>query len=102
MTQRTESLPPYLPEHPAFAGHFPGRPIVPGVLLLDAVLHALGIDAPECRIASAKFLHPVAPGTALQLHAAPAAAGGWRFSLRGAPGEIANGQARTADAGDSE
>ena len=95
---RTESLPPYPAEHQAFAGHFPGRPIVPGVLLLDAALHVLGIDAPECRIASAKFFRPVAPAAALQLHAAPAAGGGWRFSIQGAPGAIANGQAQAAGA----
>lgn len=27
--------------HPALPGHFPGRPIVPGVLLLDHVIEAL-------------------------------------------------------------
>lgn len=30
------------PSHPAFAGHFPGEPILPGVALLDMVLRALG------------------------------------------------------------
>jgi 3-hydroxyacyl-[acyl-carrier-protein] dehydratase len=28
-------------DHPSLPGHFPGNPIVPGVLLLDGVLHAL-------------------------------------------------------------
>jgi 3-hydroxymyristoyl/3-hydroxydecanoyl-(acyl carrier protein) dehydratase len=52
-------------DHPAFAGHFPGRPIVPGVVLLDACLRALGGTA--TRIASAKFLSMVLPGEAVRL-----------------------------------
>jgi 3-hydroxyacyl-[acyl-carrier-protein] dehydratase len=47
--------------HPAFAGHFPGAPMVPGALLLAAALEALGTGGPGTRIASAKFLSPVAP-----------------------------------------
>ena len=56
-------------DHPTFAGHFPGRPIVPGVLLLDtALLHvesATGLTV--CGLASAKFLSPAVPGEALWL-----------------------------------
>lgn len=54
-------------EHPALPGHFPGQPIVPGVVLLDAVVQALQArgQAPVRRIASAKFLRPVAAGEAL-------------------------------------
>ena len=96
MTQRAEALPSYPPEHPAFAGHFPGRPIVPGVLLLDAALHALGADGAVCRIANAKFLQPVEPGAALRLQAVPAGAGGWRFAVHGAQGEVTNGQVEPA------
>jgi 3-hydroxymyristoyl/3-hydroxydecanoyl-(acyl carrier protein) dehydratase len=53
-------------DHPAFAGHFPGMPIVPGVVLLDEVLYALQQD-PEAakqnwQISNVKFLSPMKPG----------------------------------------
>lgn len=56
-------------DHPAFAGHFPGTPIVAGVLLLDAALHALERQAGGAvtSIASAKFLRPVGPAEVLTL-----------------------------------
>lgn len=58
-------------DHPAFAGHFPGNPIVPGVVLLDAALHAiqtgLGQTLLSYQIASAKFLSPVKPGETIHV-----------------------------------
>lgn len=58
-------------DHPALAGHFPGHPIVPGVVLLDEALLALaqaeGIQVQSLQIAVAKFLVPVRPGEALWL-----------------------------------
>ena len=51
------------PRHPALAGHFPGNPIVPGVVLLDHAIHALarlgGLPEAGIRIGTAKFLAPV-------------------------------------------
>jgi 3-hydroxyacyl-[acyl-carrier-protein] dehydratase len=49
---------------PWFQGHFPRRPIMPGVLILEALAQIggiLGID-------KAKFRHPVVPGDRLDLH----------------------------------
>jgi 3-hydroxyacyl-[acyl-carrier-protein] dehydratase len=93
MTRRSDTLPSYPGNHPAFAGHFPGRPIVPGVLLLDAALHALGAYEAACRIASAKFLRPVPPETILQLHSEATPNGTVRFSVcDDSKGEVATGQ----------
>jgi acyl-coenzyme A synthetase/AMP-(fatty) acid ligase len=53
--------------HPAFAGHFPGAPMVPGALLLAEALAALGMAGAGLEIASAKFLHPVGPGSDVEV-----------------------------------
>jgi uncharacterized membrane protein/3-hydroxymyristoyl/3-hydroxydecanoyl-(acyl carrier protein) dehydratase len=53
-------------DHPAFAGHFPGRPLLPAVALLDVVIEAaarhFGIDAPVAAMPHAKFTAPLVPG----------------------------------------
>ena len=48
--------------HPALAGHFPGRPVVPGVVLLQHVAAALR-DWRGQRVEKldAKFLQPLLP-----------------------------------------
>ncbi len=92
MTMHTEAMSAYAPEHPAFAGHFPGRPIVPGVLLLDAALHALGADQTTCRIVNAKFLRPVPPDTHLQLQSEDTSPETLRFSVGDNGGNVASGQ----------
>jgi len=56
-------------DHPAYEGHFPGHPLLPGVVLIAEAMDAL--DASDWTVASAKFLSPVEPGMALTLaHAA--------------------------------
>jgi 3-hydroxyacyl-[acyl-carrier-protein] dehydratase len=54
------------PDHPVFPGHFPGAPVVPGVLLLAQVLDAadqwLGRALPVSRLQQAKFPAPWLPG----------------------------------------
>ncbi len=65
---------------PVLQGHFPGRPIYPGVYILESLAQTaaiFGIKAhPEFAgqgmalvgIEKARFRHPVLPGSTLQLH----------------------------------
>ncbi len=66
---------------PFFAGHFPTRPIMPGVLIVEALAQAAGVLAIESMgladsgklvyfmaIENAKFRKPVEPGCLLDLH----------------------------------
>lgn len=84
-------------DHPSFAGHFPGRPILPGVVLLGlatrALGHALGRGVPPCDIASAKFLRPVGPGTELRIRLAEAGVN-WRFDILAGEDCVATGSLR--------
>ncbi len=52
-------------DHPAFDGHFPGAPVLPGVVLLAWVIDAAQPWAAGRRLAvpEVKFLHPVGPGS---------------------------------------
>jgi 3-hydroxyacyl-[acyl-carrier-protein] dehydratase len=66
---------------PFFQGHFPGRPIMPGVLILEAMAQAAGIlvfrtqgNKPDrnsvyylAGIDKARFKRPVVPGDQLEL-----------------------------------
>lgn len=61
-------------DHPAFAGHFPGRPVLPGVVLVAEVLEAASADlalaeaiGSSPRLAVVKFLAPVLPGAVLEI-----------------------------------
>jgi 3-hydroxyacyl-[acyl-carrier-protein] dehydratase len=48
--------------HPSLPGHFPGNPIVPGVVLLDRVAAALEKNGARlARIGVVKFLTPLKP-----------------------------------------
>lgn len=94
------------PDHPAFAGHFPGTPIVPGVWLLDAVIHTWqqmqaprdAAHAPLVRVDAAKFLSPVGPGEVLTISLDAGAHGRVRFEISGNGRKVASGSLATADA----
>jgi 3-hydroxymyristoyl/3-hydroxydecanoyl-(acyl carrier protein) dehydratase len=52
--------------HPCYSGHFPGNPVVPGVLLLELVVEALGRGAPRA-ILGVKFHRVLKPGESFEL-----------------------------------
>ena len=82
------------PDHPAYAGHFPGRPILPGVVLLAEALAAIaestgrGVD--RWTLGGAKFLQPVMPGTPLSV-VHEASGRGVRFEIRAGERVVASG-----------
>lgn len=85
-------------DHPALPGHFPGNPVVPGVVLLELVhrqARALaGFRDGPTRWQRIKFLRPVRPEQPIRLHI-EGAADQFSFTIRDEDGEtIARGQCR--------
>jgi 3-hydroxymyristoyl/3-hydroxydecanoyl-(acyl carrier protein) dehydratase len=68
-------------DHPSLPGHFPGAPVVPGVVVLDHVLALAGATPERPRaLAWVKFLGPLAPGERAEV-TFTAAGGELRFAV---------------------
>src|SRR5688500_3501469 len=89
------------PGHPSLPGHFPGRPLVPGVVLLDRVLAAIeAAHGPlgPLRLPQVKFLQPLLPGeeARVELEAGSGPRGStvprWRFRVLRADTLLASGE----------
>jgi 3-hydroxyacyl-[acyl-carrier-protein] dehydratase len=87
---------------PFFQGHFPGRPVMPGVLIVEAmaqtaavlVVNSLGKDAEGklvyfMTIDNARFRRPVEPGDQLHLHCSKVRqrATVWKFAAEAKVGD---------------
>ena len=81
-------------DHPSLPGHFPGRPVVPGVVLLDHVLALVGRGTPAaCRV---KFTSVVRPDEPIDVLAGPAHAGWVDFVGRHGDRVVLHGRASAA------
>jgi 3-hydroxymyristoyl/3-hydroxydecanoyl-(acyl carrier protein) dehydratase len=81
-------------DHPSLPGHFPGRPIVPGVVLLDRVIEAIESDCgplPPLRLPQVKFLKPLLPGQSASVELSGEAPR-WRFRVLCGPEVLASGE----------
>ncbi|GAB3101974.1 hypothetical protein [Lysobacter terrae] len=82
------------PDHPSLPGHFPGRPLVPGVVVLEHVLAAIeAAHGPlrPLRLPQVKFQQPLLPGEHARIEV-EGAAPRWRFRVLRGDATIASGE----------
>lgn len=82
-------------DHPCLPGHFPGHPVVPGVVILDHVQSAIesrqGVVGP-LRLPRVKFLRPLLPGQRAVIVLEGGGDQAWRFRVERDGEAIATGE----------
>ena len=82
-------------DHPSLAGHFPGHPVVPGVVMLGEVMTAIRETAKEyiefVGVPSAKFISTLNPGEPLTIRLDQQGDGAMEFTCTAGSRLIASG-----------
>jgi 3-hydroxyacyl-[acyl-carrier-protein] dehydratase len=85
-------------DHPSLAGHFPGYPVVPGVVMLGEITNAIREMSKEniefVSMPSAKFLSPLNPGEPLTIRLDQQTDGTTEFTCTTGSRLIASGSLR--------
>lgn len=84
--------------HPCLPGHFPGNPVVPGVVVLDRVIAAIEAEhgtLPPLRLPQIKFVQPLLPGQRAHISLTQEAHR-WRFQVHHEDALIASGDVQLA------
>ena len=88
------------PDHPSLPGHFPGHPVVPGVVVLEQVIEAIeAVHGPlaAVRLPQVKFVQPLLPGETARV-VLEGEAPRWRFRVLREAVLLASGEVVSADA----
>ncbi len=94
--ESAEAVKTFTPETPFFAGHFPGDPLVPGVILAEALAQTAGLAAGQpgkafrlTALRTMKFPSAARPAEEVRLLARKVAVVGglWQFECRATVGD---------------
>jgi len=89
-------------DHPCLPGHFPGRPLVPGVVLLEQVLRAVAADQGRAvgalRLPQVKFMAPLLPDEVARIEL-DGQAPRWKFRVLRDDQVLVRGELVLADEG---
>ncbi len=81
-------------DHPALPGHFPGDPLIPGVVILDQVEQALSAkqEGRLLQLPMVKFVSPLRAGEPFTIRIEAVRPNGYRFVCKSGERVIAQGQ----------